>query len=69
MIYIDYFGAFNNNYGHLAGDDCLKQVAQVLANSVNRPKDFVGRYGGEEFSAILPGTDNEGSVFVAVMMR
>ncbi|MCP4352398.1 MAG: diguanylate cyclase [Desulfobacterales bacterium] len=69
MIDIDYFGAYNNNYGHLAGDDCLKQVAQVLSNSLNRPKDFVGRYGGEEFSAVLPGTDNEGSVFVAEMMR
>lgn len=69
MADIDYFGAYNNNYGHLAGDDCLRKVAKTLAESVKRPKDFVGRYGGEEFCAILPGTDKEGAAFVAEMMR
>ncbi len=69
MIDIDFFGAYNNTYGHLAGDDCLKKVAGTLADSVNRPMDFLGRYGGEEFSAILPKTDMEGAVYVAEEMR
>jgi len=69
MIDIDYFGAFNNTYGHVAGDDCLKRVAKTLAESVNRPMDFVARYGGEEFAVILPDTDLKGAMFIAETMR
>ena len=59
MIDIDYFKNYNDTYGHLAGDQCLKTVADVLAAEINRPADIVARYGGEEFLAILPNTDEE----------
>ncbi len=62
---IDYFKQYNDTYGHLAGDDCLKQVAQVLQNSVQRSQDLVSRYGGEEFALILPDTTLEDAIEVA----
>ncbi|MGM0502877.1 MAG: transporter substrate-binding domain-containing diguanylate cyclase, partial [Bacillota bacterium] len=52
MLDLDYFKEFNDRYGHLAGDDCLKQVAKTLEEYVNRPRDLVARYGGEEFVII-----------------
>ncbi|MEA5451286.1 diguanylate cyclase [Leptolyngbya sp. CCNP1308] len=61
---IDYFKPYNDNYGHLAGDDCLRQVAQVLSNVVNRPGDLVARYGGEEFVLLLPDTARDGAIEV-----
>jgi diguanylate cyclase (GGDEF)-like protein len=66
---IDYFKHYNDTYGHLAGDDCLRQVAQLLCQSVNRPKNFVARYGGEEFGIILPGTNTTGAMHVAEAIR
>lgn len=54
---VDYFKAYNDHYGHHAGDLCLQQVAQVLQQAVQRPRDFVARYGGEEFVIVLPNTD------------
>ncbi len=69
MIDIDYFGAYNNTYNHLAGDDCLKRVAAVLWGCLHRPADFVARFGGEEFSAILPKTDLAGGLHMAETMR
>ena len=69
MIDIDFFGNYNNIYGHLVGDDCLKQVAETLASSVERSGDFVARYGGEEFSAILPGMDSHNTYEIAEKMR
>ena len=55
---IDYFKHFNDTYGHLAGDDCLRKIARALKASLCRSGEFVARYGGEEFVAILP--DSEG---------
>ena len=69
MIDIDCFKAYNDNYGHLAGDDSLRKVAKTLAETVQRPMDFVARYGGEEFTAILPRTNLEGVQHVAEKMR
>ncbi|MFW6007409.1 MAG: GGDEF domain-containing protein [Halanaerobiales bacterium] len=69
MIDIDNFKNFNDNYGHLAGDNCLQQLSGVLKNSLKRPRDFVARYGGEEFVVILPSTDLEGAEQVAENLR
>lgn len=69
LIDIDFFKAFNDKYGHLAGDECLKSVAQVIEKTLTRPSDSVARYGGEEFAVILPETDVEGAVHVAENMR
>ena len=65
LLDIDHFKAFNDNYGHLDGDKCLHQVAQVIAHCVNRPADLVARYGGEEFACLLPETDRQGAIIVA----
>lgn len=65
MIDIDYFKPFNDTYGHLAGDDCLKKVALALEASVCRPTDLVARYGGEEFVIILADTPEKGELVVA----
>lgn len=69
MIDIDNFKLYNDNYGHIAGDSCLKKVSKVLKNTVRRPEDLVGRYGGEEFCVILPNTDMNGAAFVAERIR
>ncbi|ACB53286.1 two-component response regulator [Crocosphaera subtropica ATCC 51142] len=62
---IDYFKRYNDNYGHLGGDDCLKKVAATIAKAALRPADLVARYGGEEFAVILPDTPYEGAKQVA----
>lgn len=59
LIDVDHFKAYNDGYGHLEGDACLRQVAQVLAQCTRRPGELVSRYGGEEFAAILPATGIE----------
>jgi diguanylate cyclase (GGDEF)-like protein len=65
MMDIDYFKLFNDNYGHITGDECLKQVAQTLAKTIERKTDLVARYGGEEFVSVLPMTDAKGAVIMA----
>ena len=65
MIDVDYFKAYNDRYGHQAGDLCLSQVARCLLEAVKRPTDIVARYGGEEFAMILPDTDERGADVVA----
>jgi diguanylate cyclase (GGDEF)-like protein len=69
MIDLDHFKAYNDYYGHLAGDNCLKRIADILQNKVRRPSDMAGRYGGEEFCIILPNTDEEGAKHVAEFVR
>lgn len=66
---IDYFKTYNDSYGHLEGDDCLKVVARAIDRVVNRPADLVARYGGEEFAIILPNTPAEGAMQVAQSIR
>ncbi|GAK51507.1 putative diguanylate cyclase with GGDEF domain [Candidatus Moduliflexus flocculans] len=62
---IDFFKRYNDTYGHVQGDECLKQIAAALRNNARRPADLVARYGGEEFCVILPNTDEEGAIRVA----
>ncbi len=57
LLDIDHFKAFNDHYGHLHGDACLREVAGAIHNGSRRPGEFVARYGGEEFVAVLPNTD------------
>lgn len=65
MLDIDYFKAYNDHYGHLAGDDCLHHLAHGLTTVTRRPADFIARYGGEEFVILLPDTDIEGACLTA----
>jgi diguanylate cyclase (GGDEF)-like protein len=69
LIDIDYFKNYNDTYGHQAGDECLRQVAAVMRETISRPTDLVARYGGEEFAVILTDTDDEGAVVVAETIR
>lgn len=64
-IDIDYFKRYNDQYGHAAGDLCLKNVANIIKASLKRPDDFVARYGGEEFIVLLPGNGYEQTRLVA----
>lgn len=66
---VDFFKAYNDTYGHQAGDDCLQLVAAAICEAVKRPGDLVARYGGEEFAVILPRTDAIGAVVVAEEIR
>lgn len=65
MLDVDYFKRFNDRYGHSAGDDCLRQVADTLAHTLKRPADLAVRYGGEEFTVLLPDTSAAGAALIA----
>jgi diguanylate cyclase (GGDEF)-like protein len=65
LIDIDFFKQYNDFYGHIVGDDCLKQVAQALSSAATRSRDFVARYGGEEFVMVLPEADSNAAMSVA----
>ena len=69
MLDVDHFKAFNDHYGHQAGDDCLRIVSRVLAEQVQRPGDLVARFGGEEFVCLLPETNAEGAARIAERLR
>jgi diguanylate cyclase (GGDEF)-like protein/PAS domain S-box-containing protein len=69
LIDVDRFKAFNDAYGHPAGDACLRTVANVLARSTHRPLDWCARYGGDEFALILPETPADGALRVAEAIR
>ncbi|MDA3958086.1 diguanylate cyclase [Oceanispirochaeta sp.] len=65
MMDIDHFKSFNDTYGHTAGDDALKNVAETISQTLKRRSDTLSRYGGEEFVAILPDTDKKGAIDLA----
>lgn len=65
---VDHFKAYNDTYGHLAGDEVLRQLAEVL-RGVTRESDLIGRYGGEEFCLILPGTAMEEALVIGERLR
>lgn len=69
LIDIDFFKAYNDAYGHQAGDDALIRVTQCLTQHVLRPADMLARYGGEEFIIILPDTPADGALSLAEQMR
>jgi len=65
LLDVDHFKKFNDRYGHLEGDECLKKVAKVLTQNVLRPAELVARYGGEEFAFIVPNTDGNSAAQLA----
>ncbi|MEG0965080.1 MAG: PleD family two-component system response regulator [Pseudomonas sp.] len=69
MIDVDYFKAFNDTFGHLAGDEALRKVADAIRGSCARPSDLPARYGGEEFALVLPNTSPGGARLVAEKLR
>ena len=69
MMDVDNFKAFNDAYGHQAGDACLQEIAAQLKRSVARPGDVVVRYGGEEFALVLPATDSDGANHLCKLIR
>ncbi|MGE5470856.1 MAG: diguanylate cyclase [Bacteroidota bacterium] len=69
MCDVDHFKAYNDSYGHQAGDDCLRRVAAALQTVMERASDIVARYGGEEFAVVLPETDGNGALFMAEKIR
>jgi diguanylate cyclase (GGDEF)-like protein len=65
MMDVDFFKKYNDTYGHVEGDECLKTIASTLQNTLQRGDDFVARYGGEEFVIVLPNTDESGARNIA----
>jgi diguanylate cyclase (GGDEF)-like protein len=69
MIDVDFFKQYNDIYGHVAGDECLRKIGKVVAYNMRRPGDLAARYGGEEMVVLLPGTDLAGTLAVAESIR
>lgn len=69
MLDIDHFKDFNDTYGHLTGDECLKMVADIIQKALSRTSDMAFRYGGEEFCVLLPNTGERGAMMVAERIR
>ena len=69
MLDVDHFKAYNDHYGHIAGDACLERVAQALTQTIARAEDLVARYGGEEFAALLAGSSPEEARALAEKVR
>ncbi len=69
MVDLDCYHAYNEQYGHLGGDACLQRVTEAMVKCLRRPSDFLGRYGGEEFMAVLPNTNAAGAKIVAERLR
>jgi len=69
LMDVDHFKAYNDHYGHLAGDDCLRRIAKALEGATQRKTDLVARFGGEEFLCVLPATDRGGAAMVAENLR
>ena len=69
MFDVDHFKKFNDEFGHLIGDECLRQVADTASQALKRPTDIIARYGGEEFVIILPSVGAEGATIVAEDIR
>lgn len=69
MVDIDFFKNYNDTYGHLEGDECLRKVALALKNGLKRPADLVARWGGEEFACILPETGHAEALTIAEDLR
>ncbi|WP_350616074.1 sensor domain-containing diguanylate cyclase [Pseudomonas sp. HY7a-MNA-CIBAN-0227] len=69
MIDVDFFKKYNDHYGHVQGDECLKIVSTIIKKNVTRAGDLAARYGGEEFAIVLPGTDYVGAFLVAEKIR
>jgi len=69
MCDIDFFKNYNDTYGHVAGDDCLRKVSYLIKQSVRRPADLAARYGGEEFVMVLPNTSLEGAIAITDVIR
>jgi diguanylate cyclase (GGDEF)-like protein len=69
LIDVDHFKSYNDHYGHLAGDDCLRRVAEVVTAALRRSGDHLARFGGEEFAIVLPNTDKAGAAELAEKVR
>lgn len=69
MLDIDFFKQYNDEYGHLAGDNCMRLISTVLQENVKRPGDMAARYGGEEFCIIMPDTDQQGAIKLAEQIK
>ncbi len=69
MCDVDCFKLYNDTYGHQAGDECLKKIAKLIDDNINRPTDLAARYGGEEFAVILPDTVMKGALKIAEDIR
>ena len=68
LLDIDFFKSYNDTYGHLRGDSCLKKIAETVTSVVSRPGDLAARFGGEEFAIVLPKTQNAGAMVVAAQI-